>query len=355
MHQNNIGSLRFIGAFLVLFGHGYTLSGGPGSRDPASQWLADYSPFDQGLPGLGVALFFALSGYLVTASYTRRNHLIDYTVARVLRIYPALIVAVLFCVFFVGLLVTTLPTLAYLSHHETLLFALQNSSLLGIHHSLPGVFASLPWKDSVNGSLWTLPYELLMYVVVGIAGACGIFKLRLLFNALAAMVTVCLVLAPKVAPFFASPAHVFPALAFLYGSTLFVNRDFLKPRVSGCVMLLLLCMVSFRTAVYDVVSLFFFSYFFLGVGLSKRRLLPAFDRYGDFSYGLYLYAFPLQQLAVLNLGGDSVWLINSLAFCGAMVMAFVSWSLIERPCLALKQPLSARLIALFNRAKAAAA
>ncbi|MGI9285238.1 MAG: acyltransferase family protein [Pseudomonadales bacterium] len=353
MHQNNIGSLRFIGAFLVLFGHGYTLAGGEGTRDPISHWIVSYSPFHQGLPGLGVALFFVLSGYLVTASFVRRGNLIDYAVARVLRIYPALIVAVLFCAFFVGLLATTLPALSYLSHHETLLFTLQNSSLWGIHHTLPGVFADLPWKNSVNGSLWTLPFELVMYVSVACVGCCGLFRSRVWFNALAIIAILLFAFAAKLLPFFDHPAHVYPAMAFLFGSLFFINREYLKPNAFGFIILLVLSVFSFNSGAYNTVSLFCFAYFILGIGLSERSLLPVFDKHGDFSYGLYLYAFPLQQLSVYYFGGDNTLLINTIAFCGAMTMAAVSWKFVESPCLLLKKPLSSRLVALFNRSTAA--
>ncbi len=352
MHSNNIGSLRFIGALLVLFGHGYTLAGGSGVQDPISHWLLEYSPYKLGLPGLGVALFFALSGYLVTASFVRRGSFIDYCVARALRIYPALFIAVLFCAFIVGLLVTTLPVLAYLSDHETLRFTLQNSSLLGIHHTLPGVFSNQPWGASVNGSLWTLPLELLMYAAVACAGVCGLFKSRLLFNACALAALSFFVFTPALLSFFASPAHVCPVLAFLFGAWLFINRKSVFFTKRGCVMLLALCVMSFKTAAYNPISLFSFTYFILAVGLSERRLLPAFDRHGDFSYGLYLYAFPLQQLAIYYFGGNNVWLINTLALGGAMSMAVMSWRLVERPCLALKKPLSGWLTARFDRCKA---
>ena len=110
--------------------------------------------------------------------------------------------------------------------------------------------------------------------------------------------------------------------------------------------------MSFKTAAYNAISLFSFTYCILAVGLSERGLLPAFDKQGDFSYGLYLYAFPLQQLAIYYFGGDKVWLINTLAFGGAMCMAIIFWRFVEKPCLALKKPLSGWLATRFNRFKA---
>ncbi len=117
-------------------------------------------------------------------------------------------------------------------------------------------------------------------------------------------------------------------------------------------MLLVLCVMSWQTAAYNAIALFSFTYFILAVGLGKRTWLPAFDKHGDFSYGLYLYAFPLQQLAIYYFGGDNVLLINTLAFGGAMCMAFMSWRWVEKPCLALKQPLGEWLTVRLGRRKA---
>ena len=92
--RNNIGTLRLAGAVAVLFGHSFVLTHGAHTRDPISEVTHSVAPYHLGLPGLGVAMFFAISGYLVTQSFARRGNLVAYTEARVLRIFPALICAV---------------------------------------------------------------------------------------------------------------------------------------------------------------------------------------------------------------------------------------------------------------------
>ncbi len=85
--------------------------------------------------------------------------------------------------------------------------------------------------------------------------------------------------------------------------------------------------------------------------LIVATLLFAFDKHGDFSYGLYLYAFPLQQLSIYYFGGDNTLLRNTITFVAAITMAAISWRFVEKQCLAPKKPVSARLAALFDRAK----
>jgi len=119
--------------------------------------------------GIALDVFFITSGFLITSSYFSRNNLFLFVWARILRIYPALIVATLFCVFIVGLTFTTLSVWEYLSSGQTLKFFLKNSTLFfGVEGALPGVFANIPWKTTVNGSLWTLPYEITMYLLLAI-------------------------------------------------------------------------------------------------------------------------------------------------------------------------------------------
>lgn len=334
MSNNNIGTLRFTGAFLVLFGHSFTLSAGKISvHDPVSNWLMAYTPFHKALPGIGVMMFFVISGYLITASFQRRRNLLDFITARTLRIYPALIIAVIFCVL-MGLYFTTLPATEYLGHRGTWRFLLQNSALVyGIHFHLPGVFADLPWKHGINGSLWTLPIEIGMYFYVFILGVARILNNRSLFNVTAIALVALFVANPQEFPLLSRPGHAYLGLSFLLGSVLYINRELFRYRGKGLVILLLLSLMSYNTRFYDIVSLTLFAYALLLLGLSEKFKLPRLDKYGDFSYGLYLYAFPMQQTAIHFLGGEDPWLINAVALCAALALAIFSWRYIESPIL----------------------
>ena len=126
---------------------------------------------------LALDVFFFTSGFLVTSSLMNRQHLIEYVFARVLRIYPALLVMQLLTVFGLGLFLTTLPWPSYLFSYHTMKFWIKDSILIdGLVQTLPGVFQTNPLNHNVNSPLWTLPYELGLY---GILAAVWVVLARL--------------------------------------------------------------------------------------------------------------------------------------------------------------------------------
>lgn len=124
-----------------------------------------------------------MNGFLVGASYLHRNNLFAFIEARTLRIFPGLIIAVLFCAVIIGPITTTLSISDYFSHQGVWQYIWHNTTLFfGVSFRLPGVFYDNPWAGGVNGSLWILPLELYMYCAVACIGAPGILKNRLGFN-----------------------------------------------------------------------------------------------------------------------------------------------------------------------------
>ena len=340
--NNNLGTIRFLAAFGVLFGHTYNLAiGKHGPLDPVSALIHKVSPFYVGLPGVAVAAFFVISGYLVTKSMVERDNLWEYTEARVLRIYPALIVAVIFCIF-VGALVTTLPLQQYFTHKGVWNFFVHNSSLFGLHYRLPGVFMSNPWQGGVNGSLWTLPIELAMYILVALAYLLGFLRNRVSFNMIALALVLVFIAAPENSPLLAKPNHYYLCMSFILGAFFYLNREVIPLRLGLFILSLLPLFLSFGSKYYVIFSALSFSYGLLLLGFSQKIKLPDLSKNGDLSYGLYLYAFPLQQLAIYQFGGDSIAVIMILSFFGALFMAKLSWVFIEKPALSLKGSLSTK-------------
>lgn len=344
MYNNNAGTLRLLAAFMVLWGHGFTLASGKQSvHDPLSHILMSISPFKLALPGLGVALFFILSGYLITGSQIKNRGLHHYIASRVFRIYPALIVAVLFCALVTGSIFTTLPLDVYLTHKGTWNFILHNSTLIqGIHFKLPGVFNELPWKGGVNGSLWTLPIELKMYIFVAVIGLLGIFQERKTFNALGIIFVLVFLVNPDEFPLLDKPNHAYLGLSFLFGAFLKVNEENLVNNFK--IILFSLSLISywfFGSKYYNFFSLMLFSVAVIYISFYAKFSLPKLDKYGDFSYGLYLYAFPLQQVSIYYLGSNTPSLNNIVALFGAMILAIFSWFIVEKPATQLKYKLIA--------------
>jgi len=339
MHDNNINTLRFLGALLVLFGHSFELCHGPGigGVDPFSRAVMGYTAFHAKLPGIGVALFFVLSGYLVTRSFEHRPSVRAYVEARILRIYPAFWVTLLLTVFVLGPLVTTLDLPAYFNHERTWNYLVHNAVLFpDVVFKLPGVFEQNPWRGGVNGSLWTLPVEVRMYIIVALLGVLGFLQKRAVFNLVCLLIVGWYVLAPDRFILLHDIRHARLGIYFLLGAFLYVNREKIVYHwaiVALCVALLYL---NFRNAAYNALFAGSFAYGVLYIAFHRRIRFPDLGKHGDFSYGLYLYAYPMTQLNVWLFGPANPWLIASLALLWSLALAVASWYLVEKPCLRLK-------------------
>lgn len=323
---------------MVLFGHGYNLSFLYG-KDPISLEIIRYTPWHRSVPGLGVIIFFALSGYLVTQSYVNKNSLLHYLAARLLRIYPALIVAVLFCVLVVGASQTTLSLADYFQHPSTLAYLINNATLKTFQIDLPGVFDTLPARNSVNGSLWTLFVELGLYLIVAVMGVVGIYKRPWLATiSIAGILVLALVFVDYTPLSFYLQSAPYLTVTFFLGMLFFIHHHTIRLDGRVALSLVVACILLREWNVlgvyYRYVALIPFVYLVMYLAFMSYRL-PVLDKYGDFSYGLYLYAYPLQQLSVVWVGEGRPVLVNLLAFSGALFLAIISWHVIEKPALSL--------------------
>ncbi len=157
--DNNFNLIRLLSATAVLFSHSFSLSTGAPDAEPLVS-LIGMTP-----ASIAVDVFFLASGFLVTASLFRSESLVDYTLARVLRIFPGLLVMLALTVFVMGLALSTLSSQDYLLSAGVYRYFTKCATLHITYH-LPGVFADNPYKAAVNGSLWTLPYEVRMYALL---------------------------------------------------------------------------------------------------------------------------------------------------------------------------------------------
>lgn len=337
---NNFTLLRLLAAMAVLYGHSYALSLGTGrGEDIISKFLIVH--WGESLPSLAVNLFFVTSGFLVTASYLQRDNLFAFIEARALRIYPGLIVAVLFCVFVVGAFVTTDSVAAYFSSPTTWSYLKNNSLLIkGIQFDLPSVFINNPYPISVNGSLWTLPVELWMYFWVAIMGSLSLLKGDKAFNAI--FLVLCLMYAQSPSTFYivSDPRNAQLALLFLLGGFFYINRNEIPLGLSGFV---LLCTLVYLTTQYHFsgfLKIALFAYTVLLLALHPKLRLPSIDHWGDISYGLYIYAFPVQQTIVYLMPQVRPLSMFMLSTFITVVLAILSWKLVEKPALKLKGRMS---------------
>jgi peptidoglycan/LPS O-acetylase OafA/YrhL len=329
--SNNFDALRIFAAVLVIYGHGRDLSGG-----------ADPGLWGVPLARLGLDIFFSISGYLVTTSWEQDSNLPAFLAKRTLRIFPGLIACVLLTAFLLGPTVSTLRAADYFSRSGTYAY-LANVGLYTVLR-LPGVFATLQ-HDAVNGSLWSLFPEWLCYLTVPLF---ALLPRRLRRPAMLASALICggagvlLFLAPTECQivFYGASLHY-----LLVQVPLFLMGGFfglLRPPVPflGRPDLCLL----FLTLNYGISTWFGWwnlpiewltlPYMIISFGLLSLPGVSRISRFGDYSYGLYLYAFPMQQLVLFLWPGIQAPL--SICVLVTLLPAFLSWHLVEKPALRLK-------------------
>ncbi|WP_295467701.1 acyltransferase [uncultured Pseudomonas sp.] len=328
--RNNFDFLRFAAASTVVVGHGFWLSGRL-DAEPILQ-LTGFTD----AASIAVYVFFVISGFLITASFQRSRHPLDFLAKRALRIFPALIVSVLFSVLVVGWLATTHDTGAYFSDRQTLGFF--KNILLLTRFELPGVFADNPFPDTVNGSYWTLPYEVFMYLSVLIIGVLGLLTRSVVMATLVVLVLGNFLLLPQMGIASFVLHKVFSLGMFFFAGALL---QLAGPRIPWRLdIALALCLLSLAAVVWHVlpvIHLVSLSYVIIYLARARVPLLHGFGRCGDYSYGLYLFNFPVQQLLMhsfpdsFSLGGFLL-----LSYGLTLGLAVLSWHLIEAPALRFK-------------------
>jgi peptidoglycan/LPS O-acetylase OafA/YrhL len=346
--DNNFKLIRFVAAFVVLVAHSFVLAGGIGAVDPVGKILG-------GIPYASVAvdIFFVTSGFLVTGSLLTRKRTLEFLWARFLRIYPALIVMVLLTVFALGPFFTTVPLSSYLTAPATYIYLLLNGTLFaGVTYILPGVFESVPYKGPssagglgpVNGSLWTLPYEVKMYaILVTVWIALGIARnLRLKAFNVTIVVLAAVSMVVYIAAHFYPPSQsnlLFVRLYFMFftGAACYVMRN--RIVLSRPVFWLAVAAVILSTIdrqIFFVVYVLLIPYIVLYIAYIPSGKVRTFNRVGDYSYGTYIYAFPVQQSVASLIPGISGGMMLIVSSVVTLMLAAVSWHLVEKRALALK-------------------
>ena len=332
--DNRFDILRLLAAWLVLFSHCYPL-GGRLRDEPLAKALV----FDN-MGGVGLAIFFVLSGYLITISIERSPSLLEFAWRRALRIFPGLLVICLLSIFVLGPLMTSLPLADYWRSSMTWNY-LQSVSAIRIRFELPGVFTDNPVAGAVNGSLWSMPYEITCYLVLAaIALLPGPLRIKVALVAFGLAVLLLLRMARPPASDFhrVMMLDFFQAklgLLFALGAVFACWRGHIRPLAWPA--LLALAAVWFKLASGgEELLLFLGGVAMLTLWLAlKARWLPRIPpRIGDWSYGAYLYAFPVQQvMAYYKLHEGNFWLYVTACTVVTFGLAGLSWHLVEKQAL----------------------
>ncbi len=320
--QNNFDFLRFTAATMVVLSHSWPLTTGSNRSEP----LALLTHYQLDFGALAVDIFFIISGFLIAQSYDRSRSIVSFTRARALRIAPALIVVVAILALITGPLLTTFTQEDYWSYFPFVSF---------VSDRLPGVFTSNPFPFAVDGSLWTIKFEVLFYALVAILGVTSLLGNR--------FVLVCLLLV-AITPL--GRHYTLGLLPFFVAGMMFYGfRKHIPIRADIAIpsVLLILASLAWRTSFISVWILPWMlplglGYTILWFSYSPAIRLHHFAKHGDWSYGLYIYAFPVQQTLVQYARIRSPLLLFLFAWPISTALAALSWHLVEKHALKLKRP-----------------
>ncbi len=355
--NNNFNLLRLAAAITVFISHVLVLKAGTGQGPSVIQQYLGTSA-----SSLAVNAFFVLSGLLVTKSLLASGSIADYAVARGLRLFPAFAVLVLVLTFGLGLVSTTLSPTEYLSDLKTLKYWLLTSLTFTEVGSLPGVFASNPVVQIANGPVWTLKYEVLAYVAILILFSFGVVQRRAAFATFCGAFFIASIVAVQSFDVHAA-AHTLTGnpwanlfrfgSCFLFGALCFVFRD--KVKLNGYAVLVGFCAAYLlRTLhVYEIIAILAFGYAILWLSLVPSGKIRCFNRLGDYSYGIYIWHWPMiQTIIAFNPDISTGWLFV-LSASVILPVSALSWHLIEKPALNAR-PMVTRFLQRLTRTKPSA-
>lgn len=325
---NNFDCVRLLAALAVMYSHQVKLT---------DRGIVAVSAYHD-LGKMGVLVFFAISGYLVMQSWERDPHLGRFLARRLLRIWPGLACVMLLTLLVLGPALTTLPLAEYFRSPQTWDFASHLWFVVG-EQQLPGVFVGHA-IERVNGPLWTIPLEMGWYVVLAALGVAGLLR----YGFAVPVVTVACALylfgvygaeRPGVERWWPMEFGLF----FLYGACMHAGRRLWQPRPwRAALAAVALAGVAWALG-HDYVAIWLaLPCLTVLAAQASTPLVRDAGRLGDFSYGIYIYSFPVQQTVIwLTANALGLWSGMALSLAVTMVFAWASWRFVEQPALGWKR------------------
>ncbi len=324
--DNNFPVLRHIAAGLVVLTHGYALAG----HELPQSWMPFLVNADLG--NYAVKAFFVISGFLVTRSFlSGHGSLRRFVIARSLRIYPALVASVL-----LGVALATAtnlrPAASVLTDASTWGYVWRNATAWSFVANVPGSFPHNAIAGGPNGSLWSLPLEIRMYALVALVGAGGLLaRAKVATIALLVCVAAIVAFGPWNVAYVLDGWQWTFVVSFLLGTAAYLARDRIPISLGLALLLVLAMMAAAGHAPAETVFTLFLPYWVLV--LAYHPALPVVRLPGDYSYGMYVYAFPLQQSVVHALPGLSIATMFAVSVPLTLLVAAASWHALEQPML----------------------
>lgn len=358
--SNSLDFLRWLMAFLVIFSHSGPVAGFYGGEDLGIQ-ISD----EQSLGGVAVAGFFFFSGFLITKSRMGRSTIWRYFWRRCLRIFPAFWAALI-------LTVAVLAPIAWRIDKGTfdgywsatvespLTYFIDNMFLTLGERNIAGLGETVPYflnhgVRDWNGSAWTLSYEFLCYIVVGLLGLFGALASKRFATAFAVVVISLNALqwlgAGNIAGLnrvLADPFILMFFAPFAFGMLFALHGDKIVIDDRVAIGMLGLGLFAYAFGGWNVIGQYGFLYFLMWLGV--RLPLTRWAKFGDFSYGIYIYAWPLMNLATYFGLQRFGWVVYHVVIVVAVhIVAIASWHLLEKPAMSLKDWTPRWLSALITR------
>lgn len=328
--NNNFNLLRMIGALLIMYAHAMFITIG-------DDITFENYPVKYTLGITTLNLFFVLSGMLVTTSWLKHEDWIAYAVSRAMRISPGLIVVSFVTAFIIGPLASTQDLSGYFSDLRTWLYW-PMTSLLNADATLPGVFEGLPNDGVVNAPLWTLKYEVFFYISLAIVGLFGWLMPRR-FTILAVLGFVlyfCVTFLTNLREIAAIDHLMHFGYAFLIGACVHIFRKFIPVSLSLATLTMGLALLTvyyfgLQTGEFLLIP----SAALLGIWIAyvPGGPLRYYNAIGDYSYGVYIWHYPIEQVMRTHLGDVSALQLYLTSLPIVLPIAILSWHFIERPSL----------------------
>ncbi len=233
---------------------------------------------------------------------------------------------------------------------QTWLYLL-NVNVFDLNQHLPGVFISNPEQSQVNGSLCTLPIECGFYVLLPVMAVTHALKPR------AALVVLLAVIMTYVVSVFYFHLEWNNQGGQLFRGAQFYStiRNFLFFFIGSCFwlwrgkivysnglaiamlgLLYLFVAQQLRTAAFYIAL----PYLVMYTAGTRQSFVGRYQKLGDYSYGTYIFAYPVQQGIVATMGAAiGPMLLCVFAAPITFALAFLSWRFVERPALKLRKRL----------------
>lgn len=345
-HHNSLGFLRLLFASAVLVAHASPL-GGFGVEP-----LRELSGGQIELGGLAVAGFFAISGYVITKS-SMHSDVVQFMWRRTLRIFPAFWAVLLASALLLGPIISILQGNSLTEYFAGSLSGTSpysyvgNNALLKINEwEIYDLFGANPFGNTINGSLWTLILEWQCYVIIAVMLAVGGLKFpRITIPLVAALFLIASIL-NEISPetlsillpsFLANSGFIRNAFIFFIGSSMAVFSHQIPYKVWLALINLLVVLATILWGGFFPFGLLSFCYLVLFLGAWLPKSLHSVGNVNDYSYGIYIYAFIVQQMLTfvhVNSWGYVPYI--AISWICSFGLAWLSWHLIEKRALGLK-------------------